>query len=144
MIVSIDTDNVGKLVKKGEEILFKPEAEKALLELLELEATVKAAIDDARHNIETAALKKNKNFSSVVSDKIKVGYRFFGSKYKIGKGYERELSDNYPNLINSSVRYSINAKELEKFEKESGSVPMGIEAVDRKKQITIKRVGEDE
>lgn len=142
MILTIDTEKIGELVQNGKDILFTPGAEKALIELMELEATVAAALDDARHQIEEKGLAINQNFTGVVGDNVKVGYRYFGSKYRITPGYEQELLEHYPNMVERTVKVSLIGKAVEAFQKESGSIPMGIDSIDRKKQITIKRTTE--
>ena len=139
MIVQVDTERLGQLVEKGKDILFSPQAEMTLLELLEMESTLKAAIDDARHQIEEAALQLNPNFSAVIGDKVRVQYRYFGAKYKLVPGLEREVLKADPELLSVEEKFVLNTKALEKYEKKTGQLPYGVTTKDRTKQISIRR-----
>lgn len=162
-IVSVDLNELGMLVENGKDILFTPTAESALLRLLELEEMVDRAIDNAKEMIRVAAEKYNPNFSSVQSDKIKVMYRYYGGKYEIDINVDPatidpdlvELKTTYtlkPGIVFNSlsmesqkmfdkkVSASLVSKEIDKRLAKEDSMPKGIVAKPRVKQMSIKRI----
>lgn len=82
-IITVDLDDLGKLVHDGENIVLNPEAEEALLKLLALQQRVNDAVEAAKVRIESKALEYNPNFTSVRADRLKVGYQAFGGKYAV-------------------------------------------------------------
>lgn len=82
-VIVVDIDDLGKLVHDGSDIVMQPAAENALLALLDLHDRVERAIECAKKVIEQQALAYNPNFTGVRSDRIKVGYQMYGSKYAL-------------------------------------------------------------
>ena len=138
-IIKIDLDDVAQLVKDGEQILFTPEAEESLIQLLELKHKVEQAYETAKLRIEEAALKQDPNFKSVQADKIKVGYRTFGAKYSIDQQHIDDLS---PDLYTKTTRFSPIAKAIDGYVKDHKALPLGINPNERKPAITIKLIEE--
>lgn len=137
MQITVDTDKVKSLVEDGGKILMSQEAEASLVQLLELQKSVEAAIGDAKKAIEEAALAYNPNFTSVQGEKVKVGYRSFGSKYGIDQATFDKLP---PQFYKKKVSYSAETKEVDKYLVEFGSLPLGITKIERPKQISIKLI----
>lgn len=137
MIIHVDTDDLQKLVVQGSKIVTSPEAEDALMKLLELQHTVDAAIVEAKKQIENTALAYDPNFTSVQSDKIKVGYRVFGAKYSIDPAYLEKLPAE---LYKTKVSHSADTTAIDRFIAEKGALPLGINPMPRAKQITIKPI----
>lgn len=135
--ITVNLDDLDKLVKKGEEIIMSPEAEGALIQLLDLRDKIELAYDEAKVRIEKAALKEDAHFKSVQGDKIKAGYRPFGAKYAIDPSLISKIS---PELITVSTRYSPVSKAVDAFMADHKNLPQGISLRDRKPKITFKRV----
>lgn len=136
MIIKIDTDKIAQLESKGTSILISQDGEKVLAELLEIQETIEEAISGVKQSLEEAALEIDPNFSSIQGELVKVSYRAYGSKYKIDQSQIKNLSEE---LYTTKVLYSPNSKEIDKFYKEKGALPLGVEVPERKKQISIKR-----
>ncbi len=134
MKIEIDTEKIDVLVNESGNIIFTPDAENAILQLLELQGSIEEAITAAKGEIEKKALAHNKNFNSVSSNKLRVGYRVFGNKYRID---ESRLDSIPKHLYKTEVKFSPISEEIDKYVNEVGSVPLGIEEPERKKQITI-------
>lgn len=137
MKIAIDTDTIGQLAVEGKEIVFKPEAEEALLQLLEMQESLEKAIDTAKVAIEKSALEYNENFTSVQGHKVKVGYRRYGSKYGIDPAKVDQLD---PTLYKTESRYHAIPDAVDEWAEKNGALPLGVTKRDRAKQITMKRL----
>lgn len=140
MEVTINTDKIKVMADDAGNIILTPEAESSIIQLLEIQESIEDAMKLAKDNIEKQALKFNPNFNSVASDNLRVGYRVFGSKYRID---ESRLSSVPKELYKTEVKYSPVPGEIDKYVDEKGTLPLGIEEPERKKQITITRKGEN-
>ena len=132
--MTIDIEQVEQLVLAADQILMTPEAEKVLLTLLGLKVQIDNAIDEAEKRIEAKALALNPAFKSVTSDNLKIGYRYFGTKYKIDPANLGQLPDG---LYKTKVTYLPEIKAIEAWTKDHNGLPVGIVVPERKKQITI-------
>jgi hypothetical protein len=135
--ITVDLDDLGKLVYDGANIVMQPEAEQALLELLELQERVAGAVTAAKRAIEEKALAYNPNFTSVQASRIKVGYQFFGGRYSID---ESKLSKLPKDLYKTKTTYSPDSKAIDKYAKDNGKLPLGIVERERTKSIVIKPI----
>jgi len=137
--MEIKLENLSQLVADSKNIIFSADAEDTLVNLLNIQKQVEDAINQAKKNIEEAALKLNPNFSSVQGDKVKVFYRSYGSKYKI----DESLVDQIPaELYSVKKSYSANTKAIETFAETNKGLPIGIIEPDRPKTISISLKGE--
>ena len=136
MKITVDLDKLKQLTAEGENILVKPEAENALVQLLDLQQKIEEAIETAKLNIEKKALELNPNFQSVQSDRIKVYYRAYGAKYYIDES-QMHLAPRELYEVEEKVAYKIDANKVEKWIKEHDAMPAGINEVERKKSISI-------
>lgn len=165
MIYTIDTDKIIQLAQEGKNIVLTPEAEKQLLQLLDAKEYVEKAIDVCKEAITTEALKLNPNFSSITGEKVRVGFRQYGAKYKIDESKLDEVPENMytanvtaqevdrqalgeiKDTLNElslpfKVAFSVEAKEVEKFVKEHKALPDGINEIERPKTMSITKKGE--
>jgi hypothetical protein len=121
--MEIKIEKLKKLTEQAGKIFITPDGEKVLLQLLDLQDQVEAAIDEAEKTLETEALKIDPNFKSLQSDKVKVYYRAYGPKYKV----DPSLLDQIPEgLYNRSVKYNANSSAIEVWAKEHAGMPLGI------------------
>lgn len=137
--ITINLKELKSLRKKGAEIFITPEAENGLLKLLEMKDEIEEAISETKKNIEKEALKRNKNFSSIRGDKVKIQYRAFGQRFFID---ESKLDQVPKEVYDKQVKtyFKIKTKEIEKFVKERGNLPIGVNEIDRKKSISISKI----
>jgi hypothetical protein len=133
-MVKINVEKLDQLKADADKIFLLPDGEKALVQLLDIQKQVEAAIDEAKQRLETAALKVNPNFSSIQGDRIKVYYREYGAKFYV----DDTQADLIPaGLVVERVSYSVDSKAVENWVDEKGKMPTGIKEVERKKTISI-------
>lgn len=138
-LITIDVNEVAALADKSGELIFTPEAEDALVKLLQMQEMVNAAIEFAKEKIAETGEEMMPGFSGVASDKVKVSYRQYGGKY----GFEQSLKDEIPEEFiktTTTTRNSVVSKEVEKFVKEKGGLPNGIYERPRAKKMSIELV----
>lgn len=136
-VLTVDLDDLGKLAYDGQNVVLEPEAEQALIQLLELQKRVNEAVDNAKSMVEQRALEHNPNFTSVQASKLKVGYQFFGMKYSIDNEHLDDLSQEF---YKTETKYSPVSAAIDKYVKDEGKLPLGIIERERSKTITIKPI----
>jgi len=134
--ITLDTQEIARLSKEGGKFAMNAESEVALARLLFIREKIDEFITEAKAEIEKSALDLDKDFTGLKGDKIKVEYRAFGAEYKIAED---------PNLvprefIKSKTMYSLVTSAIKEHQKNTGMLPIGVEAVERKKQISIKAI----
>lgn len=134
-VITIDTEEIAKLAMHGTEVALEEEAETALARLIFLHNQLGTMIAQVKEDIAQKAVAMDSNFSSMKGDKLKVEYRAFGAEFAMPK----------PLLVDKEFRtekttYSIDTKRVKAYETDTGMLPVGIERVERKKQITIKEL----
>lgn len=135
MKITIDTDQVKLLTDDTGKIIFTPDAENAIVQLNELKKSLDEAEKEMKQNIESEALKYDKNFKSVQGDRVKVTYRSYGAKYRLD---ESRVDEVPPQLIEKKVVYKLaSSGDIDKYLEENEGLPVGIEVPDRPKQISI-------
>jgi len=132
--IVIDTDKLPELIAKGDDIFLSPEGEEVLMSALALKEQIQQTIDDIKIKLEAKALAVNPNFKSIQSDKIKVFYRCFGSKYYIDQSYENQVPEE---VVEKKIKLSLKTKELEQWIQSHGGLPLGVIENDRNKKITF-------
>jgi len=132
--MNIDIEKLNDLVKDSDKIFLKAGGEEVLIEILEIQKQVDEAVRKAELILEEKALELNPNFSSIQSDRIKVFYRNYGEKYRIDDNYLDTLSANFYKV---TKRYTVDAKEVEKWTSENKGLPLGIKEVGRKKSLSF-------
>ena len=133
--MEIKIENLEKLVADADQILLTPEAESVLLQLLDIQEQVEAAIDEAKKKLEVSALAKNPNFKSIQADKVKVFYRSYGSRYKIDESLLQYIPKD---LYTTKTVYSANEKEIEEYTVKNG-FPQGVIEPERPKQMSFSK-----
>ena len=135
MKIIIDLDQVQEWVTDADKILLTPDAEKSIMQLLDLSKELELAIDSAKLKIQDAALKLNPDFKSVHSDNLSVAFRAYGSRFSIDETY---LNTVPKELYKTKVTISPVPEEVEKWaDAHEGKLPMGIVEKEREKKISI-------
>lgn len=132
--MEIKIENLNQLVADADKILIQPEAEKVLIELLNLQDQIEQAIKTAKLTIEKKALEINPNFKSITSNNLRVNYRQYGAKYRID---EANFSYLPPNFYKESKRYDVIAEEVEKWCETNKGLPVGINEIERPKSLSF-------
>lgn len=133
MKITLDLSTLSNLVKTADKIVFSPEGEETLVNLITIQKQVEDALDNAKLIIESAALKQDPNFMSVQGDKVKVSYRSYGARFKIDESFISQIPEN---LYTKKTNYTPIPEAVEKHAAEKG-MPLGIIEPERKKQIII-------
>ena len=134
--MEIKIENLDKLVAEADKIIITADAEKVLLELLDLQEQIENALKTAKEKIETKALELNPNFQSLRSDNLKVYYRQYGSRYKIDESLVGQIPKN---LYETRISYSPIPKEIDKWTREHKGMPLGILEPERPKQLSFSK-----
>lgn len=141
MKINLDTDELKKLGRQADKVFLKPEAEKALVELLKARKEIEEAITEAKTVLEEAALKLNPNFSSLTADNVKIYYRSFGNRW----GVDQTLLEYLPkDMYTTETKIKLDSKKVEKYIKDVGKIPAGVTEIERPKTITFSFKGEVE
>lgn len=135
MKIEIDTEDIQRMARQGEEIVFEAEAEDALFQLLQLKKRVEDALEDAKQRIEASALEYNPNFTSVQGDKVKVGYQYSGQKYKLDESSLETLPED---MYKVETKYSPVSQAIDKFYKDNKELPIGVIECERTPKVVIK------
>jgi len=136
-------DDIKKISKDGDKIFLEPEGENVLIQILEAEKQLAEVKEEVKAKLAETALKIDPNFSSIQSDKVKVYYREYGSKYYID---ETQIDLIPEDLVTPRLSYSVNSKAVEEWVDQHGGMPTGIKEVERVKTLsfTLKQNGQTE
>jgi hypothetical protein len=134
MILTIDTDKLKELVTQADKIFMSPEGDEALASLIEIEAQVKEAREAAEKTLEQAALAINPDFKSIQSDRVKVMYKTYGSRFYLD---ETNLDKVPKELYTTETKYKVDSKAVEKYVDEHKGIPVGINEVERTKKLSF-------
>jgi hypothetical protein len=143
--MTIDLEELDKLITEADKIFLTPEGENVLLKLLEIKQQVEEAIDAAGKKLEEAGLKANPNFTSIQADKVKVYYRAWGTKYFI----DETMAEQVPvELYQKEIKtiYKVDSDKVDDWTQQHGGLPVGIKEGQRDKKITfsLKAAGKAE
>lgn len=137
-IITIDLDKIAKWVESSKELLLTPDAEDSLKNLLDLQEQIESALKQAKENIKTEALAYNENFTGLKTDKYKISYRAYGSRYTIERSHAEDIPKELTKVV---TKMSVNVKAVDEYlENNEGRMPLGILETEREKQISIKEL----
>ena len=130
-----------KAVESAEQIVDKPDHDLALAELISAQTAINNAVNEAKKRIEAKALERSKDFKGIKSDHVVISYRASGSKYKPAKGVDPStLPEEY---VKASTRHFLQANAIELYHDKTGKFPKGVEVAERKRNIVIDLVEQD-
>ena len=141
-MAQIDIEKLADLKADADKIFLSADGENVLVQLLEIQEQVEAAITAAELKLEEAGLKLSPDFSSIQGDRVKVYYRAYGSKYYVDEP-NINLAPKELYSVESKVTYKIDGDAVDKWTEEHGGMPTGIIAVERKKSLkfSLKKKG---
>lgn len=144
-LVDVVTDgDMIALVQEGQELFIEPSAANSIKKFLELFGWMESLYSDLKASLLISARTFDPNFSTLIADDLKCYLRAYGAKYRIN---EKELGKLDKKFYEEKTTYSVNSKEVDKYLKENGALPFGIETNIRKKSLTLtlkKEKQEDE
>jgi hypothetical protein len=136
MKLTIDLDSLVKLTKDGSKIVLEPSAEESIIKLLKLQHKVETAIEKLKEEIASEGLKHDPNFKSVESDKLRIWYKFYGSRFEIDPNRIDEIPES---LYREQKRYYPITKAIDEWTAQGEKdLPMGIVERERAKKLSIQ------
>lgn len=125
------------LAEDGSTMVLNPEAEDALIKLLELQTLVDNTVGYVKDKIVEAGLALDPSFSTVAGDTVKANYQYSGAVYKLMPGRKEFPAP----LFKREVKVSIDSKAMAAYEKEHRRLPKYVERASRKQSLQIKVKG---
>lgn len=136
MKLTIDLDNLAKLTQDGSKIILEPSAEESIIKLLKLQHKVETAIENLKEAIAKEGSKYDPNFKSVESDKLRIWYKYYGSRYEIDPNRIEEIPES---LYREQKRYYPIAKAIDEWTAQGEKdLPLGIMERERAKKLSIQ------
>lgn len=134
MLITFDTDIMSEVVQSSEGLCLTKEAEAKIAEFKRIQNKVDEIEKALKEKLVDVALSFDPNFSSISGDNAKISYSYHGVKYTVDESKVSYIPDG---LVTSKVKYSVETKAIELYEKNMGGLPEGIYLNDRKKSISI-------
>lgn len=133
LVVKINLAEIFYAQKEGKDFIVNPNAESAIVRLLNIQTEVNKAVELLKGEIERQALEFNPNFSAIKGEKVKINYSAAGAKYK-DNGTAKFHSSKF---WKKKVTWTPDSKAIDTYRAKSYRLPAGITEVDRKKTIRI-------
>lgn len=136
MQVIIDTDKIKVAVNEAGEFYFKPGAEKHLKLLMQYEAEIAEAVNQAKANLQAVIDENNPAVTSIVGNKIKITRSLTGSIYGAP-----DIEKVPAEFVKQAVRKFVDGKAIDKYlEEHDGKLPTGVAINNRNYRMAIKVV----
>lgn len=133
LVVKINLSEMLRMQADGANIAVNPEAENAIIRLLEIQNEVNKAVDLLKSEIERQALEFNPNFSAIKGSRLKINYSASGAKYK----ENGEVKCHQKVFWKKKITWSPDSKAIDKHRAKYYRLPKGIVEVERKKTIRL-------
>lgn len=133
LVVKINPAEIATLQQDGKSIVFNPNAEDAIIRLLEIQKEVDGAIEWLKSEIERQALEFNPNFSAIKGERLKVNYSASGAKYKDNGGAKFHSSKFWK----KKITWMPDSKAIDAYRAKYYRLPVGISEVSRNKTIRL-------
>lgn len=135
--VCIDLDRIAELAKSADKIVWRADGDAELVKLMDAVQQANDYLDAAKDLIAESAKRISPHFKSVMGDHITAVYAEYGPKYRLA---EDQISQVPKEMYKKKVSYSVNSKEVDKWSEEhDGQLPLGIDEVDRKASLSLRR-----
>lgn len=133
LVVKINPAEIFQAQKEGKDFIVNPDAESAIVRLLNIQTEVNKAVELLKEEIERQALEFNPDFSAIKGEKVKINYSAAGAKYKDNGGAKFHSSKFWK----KKITWSLDSKAIDAHRAKYYRLPAGITEVDRKKTIRI-------
>lgn len=131
--VEIDMDEVAMLVDRGGEFVINPNAELAILRLMEMQEILEEAMEAIKARVQEEGMALGDGFKGVQGDRISAICRQYGAKY----GYRPEFAGELKGFLKEKVSATVDSEAVEQFIKLNGGLPRGIFENDRDHKLSI-------
>jgi hypothetical protein len=139
-LITIDTRKIKLAIDESKHFIFKPDSEKALLELKKYRDWINDVYDETLEKIGEAGKKANPNFKGVIGENVRCVYRKYGAKYK----YEWDKLDKLEPFIKRKEWITVDSDKVDEYAEENGELPEGIYEPEREPKLSLSVKGEDE
>lgn len=134
--IILKAEDLTAFVKQGKELVFKKEAENAIIELLKRRNEIDLALAEIKKGIEEAGMLVSKDFRGVIGSKVKAIYRVYGEKYEYDWTRREELGD----FLRSKTYYNVISPKVDEYLEKNKKLPDGITEKQRSPVISLSLV----
>lgn len=139
VVVRINPAEIFQAQNEGKDIMLNPDAENAILRLLDIQKEVDSAVNALKTEIERQALEFNPNFSSLKGEKLKINYSAAGAKYKD----DGTAKNHRAKFWKKKIVWSLDSKAIDDYRAKRYKLPAGIVEISRSKSIRLSEVSHE-
>jgi hypothetical protein len=132
-------DNLQDLAKQGAEFVVTPEAESALVALKKAQDDIDLAMSYFKEHIQRSIEEAGPTVKSVKGNRVTISVYEHGSKYALDESQKDQVDET---LYTIKTTYSVDSDGVEKWAKEHGALPVGINKTNRNRALRITVKGE--
>jgi ElaB/YqjD/DUF883 family membrane-anchored ribosome-binding protein len=130
--IIIYPDEITQLALEAGKLVFKKEAEKELVKLLEIKKKIDEAVEKVKEQIKQAGESILPNFKGVEGRMVKAVYSYHGAKYEI------EDKEKARGFYQEVVYIKPDTKTIDNYIKEVGELPEGVITKEREKSLSLR------
>lgn len=134
-LIVIDPNKIKIAAQEGGKFIFKPEAEKYLLELLDLKDFIDQEIEGVKEAIASAGREISPGFQGVKGAHVKAIFRAYGDKYS----YDEDRVEDVLPFLKKVEYYKVDSDKVETYIEEKGAIPNGIVEKPRVKKLNLSK-----
>ena len=139
-LIKIDPKEIAIFAEEAGSLVFRPQAEEALDELIKTRDLLVNTVEEVLTKIKEAGEKVNPDFKGVKGAKYDLIKRQYGNKYTFKIAKTGSLGAF---LKNKSYNY-VNSEAVDKYLEELGELPEGVSYKDREYKMTLRRKDDPE
>lgn len=115
-------------------LTVNPTYANALKVLMEFQRKIEDLMSNIKNKIYEEIIVKDPTFKGLKYEDLKITCRSYGAKYVIDESLVNTLDGSFYTM---ETKYKVNTKEVDKYLKEKGVLPLGISTPARKKTVSI-------
>lgn len=132
--ITIKYTDLELIKNESGKVVLNHNAEKFLVELLNLKDKVEETIELCKGEIKRCMEELDDQLVSVNTDNLRIMNRVYGSKYKLDTDLIEHIDKRF---YTTKPTYYLNSKEVDNYLKETDIIPTGISINPREKQVSI-------
>lgn len=134
-IIFVNTAVLDQIKEEAGKLVATPDAELALLKLIELEELAEDLMNYAKEKLGDKMDTLLKNCNKIESELVVVSRKAYGSKYSV----KNEQLAEQAGVGSFQPKFKLDSKAVEAHLKEHGGLPDGVELRQRTKTVSINR-----
>lgn len=131
----INLDDVRNLAIEGGKLMYTPDAEQAIVDLLVLQELVENSIASIKQQIAEAGQALDPNFKGIVGHQIKSVYRAYGEKYSYDGNFNTPKE-----VLKTITTVKVFGNGVEAYVKEHNKLPEGIVEKERTPVLSLVKI----